>query len=120
MITGVDVVTTTATEKRAHVFVCECLFEFVIGHEAHARLDRISDDESRTARIQPAHAVRAHRLADYGEQRLALEVQCRTSSEASSPSRRRKEGTHFSAELRARLDKLHRVGDESTPILRYG
>lgn len=86
----------TMDNERAHVFIRECLFESVVGYEAHAGLDRISNNESRTARIQPAYAVRAQRLADYGERRLALEV----TSDASSPRRvRRKDRTHFSAEL---------------------
>ena len=60
--------------RSAHVFVCERLFESVVGHEAHARLGRISDDESRTAGIHPTHAARAQRLADYREWCLALQV----------------------------------------------
>jgi len=58
----------------AHVFVCECLFESFVGHESHARLDRISNDKSITASVHPAYAVRAQRLADYREWRLALGV----------------------------------------------
>jgi len=58
----------------AHVFVCECLFEFVVRHESHARLDRISNDKSSTASVHPAEAVRVQRLADYREWRLALGV----------------------------------------------
>lgn len=56
----------------AHVFVCECLFEFIVGHESHACLDRIPNDKSSTASVHPAYAVRAQRLADYREWRFAL------------------------------------------------
>jgi hypothetical protein len=58
----------------AHVFVCECLFESFVGHESHARLDRISNDKGSTASVHPAYAVQAQRLADYREWRLALGV----------------------------------------------
>ena len=50
--------------KGAHIFVCECLFEFVVGHEAYTRLNGVSDDESRAASIQPADSLRAQRLSD--------------------------------------------------------
>jgi hypothetical protein len=67
--------TTTINEKGgAHVFVRERLFESFVGHESHARLDRISNDKSSAASVHPAYAVRAQRLADYREWRLALGV----------------------------------------------
>lgn len=68
--------TTKAILKKrgAHVFVCECLFESFVGHESHARLDRISNDKSGTASVHPPYAMRAQRLADYREWRLALGV----------------------------------------------
>ncbi len=84
-------------EKRgAHVFVCECLFEFIVGHKAHARFDRISDNESCAASIHPAYALRAQRLADNHEWRLALDVAALDAIFfVASVKRREKINTHF-------------------------
>ncbi len=87
---------------RAHVFVCEYLFEFVVGHESHAGLDRISEDKSGTASVHPAYAVRAQRLADYREWRLALDVMEALEGRllvALAEKEKKKRKTHFSAEL---------------------
>jgi hypothetical protein len=107
VITRVDGETTTTDNGKggsAHVFVCECFFEFIVGHESHARLDRISDDKSGTASVHPAYAVRAQRLADYLEWRLALGVimvalDCPYILVALAKREGKKRETHFSAEL---------------------
>jgi hypothetical protein len=88
--------------KRAHVFVCECFFEFVVGHESHAGLDRISKDKGGTTSVHPAYAVRAQRLADYRERRLALDVMEALEAHllvALAEKEKRERKTHFSAEL---------------------
>jgi hypothetical protein len=90
-------------KEEAHVFVCECLFVSVVGHESHARLDRISNDKSITASVHPAYAVRAQRLADYREWRLALGgVMVALDAHLLvrvGEKKKRKRKTHFSTEL---------------------
>jgi len=78
------------------------MFESVVGQESHARLDRISNDKSSTASVHPAYALRAQRLADYREWRLALDVMVVLEDARLSPCRiggKKKRKTHFSTEL---------------------
>ena len=88
--------------RGAHVFVCQCLFESVVGHESHARLDRISNYKSSTAGIHPAYAVLAQRVTDYREWRLALSVMVALDAQllvGLANGKKRKRKTHFSAKL---------------------